>query len=351
MPAFRQRTPQAMQLPKCFVISNRVGQRRPATHHDAFTARSIRRRRPPISRKRPLRTDATQDCLRLEVGLEPEDAEFAADARLLEPTEGRRRIVWRAVYDDTPSLDMARHCQRPSRVGRDDISLQPIGRVIGDRDRLRLVLIGKHAQHRAENLFPGDRHIVVDVREDGRLHEITAEAVGMAFATGDNGCARLDAKPDVALNPLVLSLTDHRPDRRVRITRRARLDLPEGGLGLRIASSNREAGTRMRVPAMQAWPLFAKPASSASGIAFAKSASSRITVGDLPPSSRVTRFSVSAAARRIALPTAVEPVNEIFDISGFAVISAPTTSPRPLTTLNRPAGPPASWRASSTTCV
>src|ERR1700721_1768555 len=69
----------------------------------------------------------------------------------------------------------------------------------------------------------------------------------------------------------------------------------------------------MRVPAMQAWPLFAKPASSARGIALAKSASSRITVGDLPPSSRVTRFNVSAPPRRIALPTAVEPVKERFE--------------------------------------
>ncbi len=57
-------------------------------------------------------------------------------------------------------------------------------------------------------------------------------AVGMALAARVNGGARLDAESDVALNPLVLGLTDHGPDRRVRITWGASLDLSEGSLGL-----------------------------------------------------------------------------------------------------------------------
>src|ERR1700730_10501034 len=100
-----------------------------------------------------LRTDATEDGLRLEVGLEPENAVFAANARLLESAEGHRRIVRRAVYDDTPGRDLVCRRRGPIRVGGDNISLQPIGRVVGDGDRLRFVLIGEHAQHRAENLF------------------------------------------------------------------------------------------------------------------------------------------------------------------------------------------------------
>ncbi len=98
---------------------------------------------------------------------------------------------------------------------------------------------------------------------------------------------------------------------------------------------------------MQAWPLLPKPAMTARGTAWAKSASSRISVGDLPPSSSVTRFMVSAPARKIALPTAVEPVNDTLAISGFELSSAPTTSPRPLTTLNTPGGRPASCSAST----
>ncbi len=107
----------------------------------------------------------------------------------------------------------------------------------------------------------------------------------------------------------------------------------------------------MRVPAMQAWPLFMKPAWTASFTAVARSASSRITTGDLPPSSSVTRLQVSAAARRICLPTAVDPVNEILAMSGWALSSAPTVSPRPVTMLKTPAGSPASCSASVTTCV
>jgi len=63
--------------------------------------------------------------------------------------------------------------------------------------------------------------------------------------------------------------------------------------------------------AMQAWPLFMNPAWIARGTASARSASSRIITGDLPPNSRVTRLSVSAPARTRALPTAVEPVKEL----------------------------------------
>jgi len=116
-------------------------------------------------------------------------------------------------------------------------------------------------------------------------------------------------------------------------------------------ATRRPSETRMRVPAMQAWPLFMKPASSTAGMTAGRSASSRIRVGDLPPSSRVTRFRVSALARTIALPTTVEPVNEILATSGCDVSSAPTTSPRPLTMLNTPAGRPAACRRSTTISV
>ncbi len=53
----------------------------------------------------------------------------------------------------------------------------------------------------------------------------------------------------------------------------------------------------------------------------------------------------------IALPVGVEPVKEIFAIAGFDVISAPTSLPRPVTTLKTPFGKPASCNASVTTCV
>ena len=52
-------------------------------------------------------------------------------------------------------------------------------------------------------------------------------------------------------------------------------------------------------------------------------------VGDLPPSSSVTRFMVFAPSRMIVSPTATGPVNEIFATSGLPTSSAPTTLPKP----------------------
>ena len=74
-------------------------------------------------------------------------------------------------------------------------------------------------------------------------------------------------------------------------------------------------------------------------------------MGDLPPSSSVTRFIVAAPSRMIDSPTATEPVNEILSTFGLRTSSAPTTSPRPVTTFKRPFGSLASCRASISTWV
>jgi len=67
--------------------------------------------------------------------------------------------------------------------------------------------------------------------------------------------------------------------------------------------------------------------------------------GDLPPSSSVTRFSVSAAPRMISLPTAVDPVNAILSIPGCATIALPVSGP-PVRMLITPEGNPASMTKS-----
>ena len=60
---------------------------------------------------------------------------------------------------------------------------------------------------------------------------------------------------------------------------------------------------------------------------------------DLPPSSRNTRFSVSAPRAMMRLPTAVEPVNEIMSTRGSPVSTSPTAAGSPdVTTLNTPGG-------------
>ena len=77
------------------------------------------------------------------------------------------------------------------------------------------------------------------------------------------------------------------------------------------------------------------------------SASAKITLAPLPPSSSVTRFSVSAAALEMARPARVDPVKEIISTSGWLDRRLPTPMPSPFTRLNTPGGRPASWQNSA----
>src|SRR3984893_961983 len=81
---------------------------------------------------------------------------------------------------------------------------------------------------------------------------------------------------------------------------------------------------------------------SAPSTAASQSAPSKKMFGDLPPSSKVTRFNVSAALFTITLPTAALPVNAILSTPGCATSAAPQVSPNPLTILTTPGGKPAS---------
>ena len=69
-----------------------------------------------------------------------------------------------------------------------------------------------------------------------------------------------------------------------------------------FTSLRRCSGTSRRVAATQAWPLLMYAAKIACGMAVLKSASSKIRLGDLPPSSKVTRFMLSTAPLATAFP-------------------------------------------------
>jgi hypothetical protein len=58
---------------------------------------------------------------------------------------------------------------------------------------------------------------------------------------------------------------------------------------------------------MQTWPELAKIERAAPAAVLEMSTSGSTITGDLPPSSSVTRFSVSVAARLMILPTSVDP--------------------------------------------
>ena len=80
---------------------------------------------------------------------------------------------------------------------------------------------------------------------------------------------------------------------------------------------------------------------------FFRSASSRMMLADLPPSSWCTRLTVSAAALATRMPARVEPVKETMSTPGWREMASPTVGPSPLTRLNTPFGTPASSIASA----
>src|SRR5207245_6236287 len=80
----------------------------------------------------------------------------------------------------------------------------------------------------------------------------------------------------------------------------------------------------------------------APSIAASKSASAKKIFGDLPPSSSVTRFTVSAACFTMTLPTSALPVKAILFTSGCFTRGAPQVSPNPVTMFTTPGGKPTS---------
>ena len=78
------------------------------------------------------------------------------------------------------------------------------------------------------------------------------------------------------------------------------------------------------MPAWHTCPWLRKMPNSAPATAASRSASSKTMLGDLPPSSRVTRLMPSAASRRMERPVAVSPVKATFRTSGWVTSARPT---------------------------
>ncbi len=104
------------------------------------------------------------------------------------------------------------------------------------------------------------------------------------------------------------------------------------------ASSYRARGTSSRVVSAQPWPAWMQTLNAVVPTAAARSASSSTTAADLPPSSRKTRFRVGAAAAMIALPVAVDPVNDTRSTRGSVVSTPATALLLGVTTLSTPGG-------------
>ena len=143
----------------------------------------------------------------------PYRAIFTADAGIFEPAPGRLRIVRHAVDHDPAGPQPRGHASRAREVSTKDGGVKTISGVVGDSDRVFLGVIGDDAEHGAENLFPRDRHVVLDVHEYRGLHEVTRfETFGMALAADQHFGAFFDAFADVGLHAIVLLLRHHRSD-------------------------------------------------------------------------------------------------------------------------------------------
>jgi hypothetical protein len=110
-------------------------------------------------------------------------------------------------------------------------------------------------------------------------------------------------------------------------------------------SSNRLFSTYSRVAAVQSCPVLKQAPTIAASARASRSASSNTMNGALPPNSRCTRLSVSAAVFITFLPVPVEPVTEIMRRSGCSTSAWPVSLP-PVTTLSTPGGRPASLASS-----
>ena len=93
----------------------------------------------------------------------------------------------------------------------------------------------------------------------------------------------------------------------------------------------RSASTRLTAQQICPLPLVNRPEMRSEATVSA-SASAQTMVASLPPSSRCTFFSVSAASLRICRPAAVLPVIVTICTPLARTSAAPTTSPEPVTT-------------------
>src|SRR5215467_8511148 len=110
-------------------------------------------------------------------------------------------------------------------------------------------------------------------------------------------------------------------------------------------SARTAACTRNRSPAVQLWPAHMKEASRAASAARSRSASSRITIGPLPPSSR--SWVLPAARAATLAPVATDPMKPTPCTPGWPATASPTTGPGPGRKLNTPAGRPAAVMVSA----
>ena len=271
---------------------------------------------------------AIVDGLDLGVGVERVRPELAAVAALLEAAE-RRRDPHRAVRVDreVAALERPRDAQRLRAVARPDRARQPVDRVVGEADRLGLVVERDHARDRAEDLL-GRRAVAgVDRVQHGRREPVArarrARCRGSRPARRrGRTTATVSRWPAEISGPISVASSSGSP---TRIASTAVLAVASRNASTALAldeDPRARAAVLAGVVEHRAGRRRAPRAST--------SASAKTMFADLPPSSSVTRLIVpAAAARRSTRPTSVEPVKAILPTSGCSTSRCPQVRPGP----------------------
>src|SRR5579859_6936596 len=139
------------------------------------------------------------DGLGFQIFLDPLEPPFAADTRALVAAEGEiGRDAHTAIDRDRAGAHAARDAHGALLVRGDDHARQSIFAIVGDADRVLVVLVGNDHEHGTKNLLSSDPHLIAHIDEAGRLDEEPAALVGTRPAAGQKLRTLLLAELDVA---------------------------------------------------------------------------------------------------------------------------------------------------------
>ena len=102
------------------------------------------------------------DVLGLHIEIEGPIAAVPPYARILQATKGGRKMAnILGIYPDHSSFQLVAEAKGARDVRRPDISCQPVFNVVGDGERIRLILERNCRQDGAEDFLLGYAHLVV----------------------------------------------------------------------------------------------------------------------------------------------------------------------------------------------
>ena len=144
------------------------------------------------------------------------------------------------VHQHATGNNLLCHASRAVHIAAQHHRAQAVLGIVGNGDRLRLVLIRDDAQHRAENLVAGNGHPIVHAGKQRRTHKpAVPRAFRSPFAARQQARPFFDSFADIALHPQPLLFADHRADVCRAVARVAgfhcRHGLRQRGFDLRLA--------------------------------------------------------------------------------------------------------------------